>query len=145
MTPLTAMMLNMKARGIPSRLRTSSISLLCFKTVFAGSENEKCLHFSLPGGGGTGRYHKLQTRTKIWEKLKTPKCIVQVKFQNPEKCIVHRFLRLKLHKSGKFHVGIIFCTIDVTSDLTIAKNQIIPKSLDSTRVVPLCPCNCISY
>ena len=32
--------------------------------------------------------------------------------------ILHRFLRLKLHKSEKFHAGIIFCTIDVTSDLT---------------------------
>ena len=34
--------------------------------------------------------------------------------------VLHRFLRLKLHKSGKFHAGIKFCTIDVTSDLTIS-------------------------
>ena len=27
--------------------------------------------------------------------------------------VLHRFLRLKLHKSGMFHAGIIFCTIDV--------------------------------
>ena len=32
--------------------------------------------------------------------------------------VSHRFLRLKLHKSGKFHASINFCTIDVTSDLT---------------------------
>ena len=32
--------------------------------------------------------------------------------------VSHRFLRLKLHKSGKFHASIKFCTIDVTSDLT---------------------------
>ena len=33
--------------------------------------------------------------------------------------VSHRFLRLKLHKSGKFDASIKFCTIDVTSDLTI--------------------------
>ena len=27
--------------------------------------------------------------------------------------VLHRFLRLKLHMSGKFHAGIKFCTIDV--------------------------------
>ena len=27
--------------------------------------------------------------------------------------VSHRFLRLKLHMSGKFHAGIKFCTIDV--------------------------------
>ena len=27
--------------------------------------------------------------------------------------VSHRFLRLKLHTSGKFHAGIKFCTIDV--------------------------------
>ena len=32
--------------------------------------------------------------------------------------VSHRFLRLNLHKSGKFHASIKFCTIDVTSDLT---------------------------
>ena len=26
--------------------------------------------------------------------------------------VSHHFLRLKLHKSRKFHAGIIFCTID---------------------------------
>ena len=35
--------------------------------------------------------------------------------------VSHRFLRLKLHKSGKFHASIKFCTIDVTSDLTIIR------------------------
>ena len=33
--------------------------------------------------------------------------------------VLHRFLWLKLHKSGMFHAGIKFCMIDVTSDLTI--------------------------
>ena len=33
--------------------------------------------------------------------------------------VSHRFLRLKLHMSGKFHAGIKFCTTDMTSDLTI--------------------------
>ena len=32
--------------------------------------------------------------------------------------VSHRFLRLKLHMSGKFRAGIKLCTIDVTSDLT---------------------------
>ena len=41
--------------------------------------------------------------------------------------VSHRFLRLKLHMSGKFHAGIKFCTIDVTSDLTITKSIIFKK------------------
>ena len=32
--------------------------------------------------------------------------------------VSHRFLRLQKHVSGKFHAGIKFYTIDVTSDLT---------------------------